>query len=151
MIQSKYAEPTDLIKFSLTPETAGLFTGQSGLDAMNAALTAASSEADAWLRSQQALPLTDWDDKLRQVVCDIAAFRLFSNYGFNPDAMQNENIIRRYNEAMKWLGLVADQKIITQYPDSDPAFLKAGPFVRTSISPVGFARLRTGFRFRRWF
>jgi phage gp36-like protein len=148
LFQPQYATANELISFSLTQELVNNI-GISVAD-MNTALQAASSEADSWLRSQQILPLTDWDAKLKQVVCDIAAFRIFGNYGYNPDAVQNSNIISRYSHAMEWLKLVADQKIITEYPDSSNLFPKAGPFVVDSRSPVGFANLCRS-RFRRGF
>lgn len=141
MNQSQYATVDELIAFSLNPETANNFSGDDGYNIMTTALTAASSEADSYLRSQQILPLTDWDAKLKQVVCDIAAYRLFTNYGYNPDAVQNDNIMNRYRQAISWLELVSKQLIIVEYPDSSATTPNAGPWVRNSKSKVGFGKV----------
>lgn len=127
-----YATISELIAFSLNPQVVKNYTFTE--ISMNAALLAASAEVNSYLTSQQILPLTDWDAKIKQVTCDIAAYRLFKQYGYDPDAIQNSNIRSCYNQAMEWLNKVADQMIIVKYPDSDPSPMKAGPFVRPNSS-----------------
>lgn len=129
-----YATIQDLLNYSLNPQVVSnyAFTEPS----MMVALLAASAEINSYLTSQQILPLTAWDAKITQVCCDIAAYRLYKQYGYDPDAIQNSNIRACYNQAMEWLNKVADQMIIVKYPDSDPSPMKAGPFVRTGSSFV---------------
>lgn len=141
---SVYASVALLISNSLTPESAANFSNT----AMQTALEVASADVDSYLRSQQILPLTDWDGKISQVTTDLAAYRLWVSYGFNPDAPQMLNVVERYRDARAWLDMVAKQLIIVDYPDSSGSNPKAGPFVRTSTSPVGFARI---CNYRRWF
>ncbi len=141
-----YATIVELQNYSLNPQVIANYNFTE--DSMNAAIAAASADVNSYLRSQQILPLTSWDAKIIQVTCDIAAYRLFKNNGFDPAAVQNANIKGCYDEAMTWLNKVAEQLIIVQYPDSSDQFLKAGPFVRTARSPVGFGQIYGGPRWR---
>ncbi len=137
MAQSQYAEVDDIVLLSLTLAAKNRF----GTSATEAALQAASSVADSYIVSQFTLPLTDWDMSLRLAVCNIAAYMLYTQFGAgNPGAPMDEMIKVRYNDALKWLAEVRDQKIFPQWTDSSgasPVTTAAGPYV-ISDEPVGF-------------
>ncbi len=130
-----YAQPSDLSALSLTPQQAARF----GETAMSASLQAASSLADVYLASQFTLPLqTDpqgWDMQLTRVVCDIAAFNLYRQFGMNPSAPDFGAVKSLYDNAMDWLKQVAVKSLSPQYVDSggSPGDVEeGGPFVITA-------------------
>lgn len=107
---------------------------------MDAALQAASSIADSYINSVFILPLTDWDMSLRIHVCNIAAYLLYCQVGFNPAAPADKLIEMRYQKALEWLQSISDEKVTPNWTDSsgaDPQSQAAGPFV-ISDPPVGF-------------
>jgi|KBSMisStaDraftv2_1062788.scaffolds.fasta_scaffold499740_2 phage gp36-like protein len=74
----------------------------------NQALGAASRLIDGFLAAQFVLPVTYWGQDVRGVCCDIAAWRLLANRGFNPSGQGgDENIRLAYEDAMKLLNLWA--------------------------------------------
>lgn len=140
MSQSQYATTTELQQLAITPAAGVRF----GSTAMDAHLQAASSIADSYIASQFELPLvTDpqgWDMSLTVAVCNIAAYRLYSQFGFNPNGQNaDEWIVQRYRDAILWLEQIRDKKIFPQWSDSGsgPTEQEAGPYVDSDI-PVGF-------------
>lgn len=140
MTQSQYATVAQLQTLAVTQAAASQF----GEPSMVAALQAASSICDGFLTSQFTLPLqTDpigWDMSLVWATCAIAAYLLYKQYGFAPQAPGDELIVRNYDDAMKWLKGVSDEVITPNYADSsgDPEGSdEAGPFVDSDL-PVGF-------------
>lgn len=140
MSQSVYATETQLISLSITQAAATRF----GNTAMDAALQAASSIADGYINSVFVLPLQTspqgWDMSLTLHVCNIAAYLLYNQFGFNPNAPQDQLIVKRYNDALAWLQSISDEKLTPNWVDSsgaDPQSQAAGPFV-ISDPPVGF-------------
>lgn len=138
--QSQYAQETDLISLSITQAAGQRF----GSIAITAALQAASSIADSYLASQFVLPLQTsprgWDMSLTLATCNIAAYLLYVQFGFNPNSPVDKLIESRYLAAIEWLKTISEKKVEPQWTDSSgstgtsPA---AGPFV-ISDAPVGF-------------
>jgi phage gp36-like protein len=91
---------------------AGAFTGVVTAD-QDAALDAASREADGFLTRRYTLPLLQFGSDLKQAVCDIAAYRILRARGFNPakGGSDSEQLRLGYQDAMKWLGQVSDGKV----------------------------------------
>lgn len=138
--QSQYAQASDLSSLALTPAAAQRF----GVIAMNAQLQAASSIADSYIVSQFTLPLQvdpqGWDMSLTMAVCNIAAYLLYVQYGFNPSAPADQFIADRYKSAILWLEQIRDKVIFPQWIDSGTTATgndEGGPFV-LSDPPVGF-------------
>lgn len=98
---TQYATRTDLEQLGLV---AGALSGIADAD-VNAALLAASSMADGYLASRygSSLPLATWPESLTQHVCAIAAFRLMSAIGFNPEDGAHVVIRMGYDDAIRWL------------------------------------------------
>ncbi|MBF0562236.1 MAG: DUF1320 domain-containing protein [Alphaproteobacteria bacterium] len=67
------------------------------------ALLRASAEIDSYLSRQYPLPLAQVPPMLKVVCCDIAVYRLWQ--------APTEDVISRYDRAVKWLRDVADGKI----------------------------------------
>lgn len=88
--------------------------------AVAAAIPAASATADSYLAARYTLPLVSWGDDLRQCVADIAAFRLISGYGYDPQGA-NGDYRQRYNDAMAWLRDVARSACTPTIVDTQPA------------------------------
>lgn len=135
MSQSQYATKADLLALSITPE----FATQLPDAAINLHLQAASSKADLYLHSQFDLPLVSWDAGLTECVCNIAAYTLLCQYGFNPNAPENQVIRQRANDSMSLLNDISTQRVTPTYVGTGNATGSAGPFVRKSHSPIGFA------------
>lgn len=129
-----YATKTDLTTLSLP---SGALTGISDLK-IDAALEAASREADGYLNVPFRLPLIAHGSDLKQKVCDMAAMTLMKARGFSPESADAEMFEAGRKAAIKWLEGVAAGKIkpigIT---DSSPGNVNAedasteqrGPFV----------------------
>ena len=69
------------------------------------ALSWASRRADNYLRKRYILPLASWSEDLKSLVCDIAAYKLLSRRGFDPEQQQNQAIKQAYLDA--WTALEA--------------------------------------------
>lgn len=132
---AQYATFAELQQLALTPANAARF-GQATCEAI---LQAASDLADSYFASQFVLPLLTWDMSLRLNVCNVAAYLLLCQFGFNPAAPADKLVEERYNRALAWFCDVRDQKIFPQWEDSGvaPGADNAGPFI-LSNPPVGF-------------
>ena len=76
-----------------------------------AAIVAASGEADGYLRSRGRLPLISWDATLTRYVVALAVYDLMSNRGFNPGQGADVQIRLRYEDAVAWLRRVGKGEI----------------------------------------
>lgn len=140
MSQSQYATSAQLTSLALTPAAANRF----GATAIEAQLQAASSICDSYIASQFTLPLVTepqgWDMSLVMATCNIAAYLLYCQYGFNPAAPADKYIQDRYQSAIAWLEQIRDKLIFPNWTDSTgdtPAFIEAGPYIE-SDPPAGF-------------
>lgn len=98
---------------------------------LDAAILDASSEADGYLSSRYALPLTSWDSSLRKAVSAIAAWNILSAMiGFSPEDETAQILRDRYTDALKWLADVAAGRID---PAIEGAAAAASPEVTRSI------------------
>jgi phage gp36-like protein len=138
--QAQYAFADDFAAMGVTAAWVQRF----GPAAINAQLKAASSFCDSYLASQFTLPLQleppGWDMSLTKVVCDIAAYQLSMQYGFNPAAPQDDLLVTRYKAAVAWLEAIRDKELFPQWVDSSPAPLtgdEGGPWA-VSDPPKGF-------------
>ncbi len=142
MAQSQYAQPSDLTALALSPAAAARF----GQTAISAQLQAASSLIDSYIVSQFTLPLqTDpqgWDMSLTRSTCNIAAYLLYVQFGFNPSTPADQAIVARYNSEISWLEQVRDKKLFPVWVDSSGSATvteEAGPYI-ISDPPVGFTQ-----------
>lgn len=73
-------------------------------------------------------------------VCWIAAWLLYTQFGYNPAAPTDELIIRRYEAAAEWLKQIRDKKIFPVWVDSggNTGTDEAGTFF-VSDPPIGFS------------
>lgn len=88
---------------------AATFTSTSTPD-KQAAIDAASSEADGYLRARYPraeLPLTTYDADLKAAVAKIATFEIVSKRGYNPNAGSDQVIVKRADDARAWLKALA--------------------------------------------
>lgn len=112
---SSYATPANLVAFGLSAQALAGFTA----DQQQAALDAASDVADGYLRSRFRLPLaTPVTADLKRAVCAVAAFDLLTSRGFNPEAGADTVVRLRYEDALKWLRDVADERVTPALSDS---------------------------------
>ncbi|HET7300109.1 MAG TPA: DUF1320 domain-containing protein [Oleiagrimonas sp.] len=90
-----YATQTDLETAFTANEIAQLMAGGRDVDV---ALTAASEEADSYLATRYAVPITanPLPEHLVEVVCDIARYRLYAGDAY-------DEVQTRYEQAVKWL------------------------------------------------
>jgi phage gp36-like protein len=142
---TQYAYKANLVSLGITPAQAARF----GDDAINAQLQAASGVADGYLPSQFTLPLVTWDMSLTLAVCQIAAYQLFCQFGFNPESPADQLITLQYKNGMKFLMDIRDKNVFPPYTDSSGAAEspdEAGVYVDSEI-PVGFTG-RGAFRRR---
>jgi phage gp36-like protein len=119
MAQSQYAEASDIVALGIPQATAARF----GTTAINAQLQAASSIADQYISASFTLPLVSWTYDLRLIVCSIAVYYLYFQYGISDNDHLIEN---RYKSALEWLGRVADKTMHPQWVDSSGSTTDGG-------------------------
>jgi phage gp36-like protein len=134
---SQYAQPSDLANYGLSAAALASFT----TDEQNAALEAASDEADGYLCNQFTLPLLAWKTDLTIKVCKIAAETLICSRGFNPEG-SDETYIMQAEAARRWLRDVSSKKTTPQVTDSSPS---SAPGVTTATGPKVFSQPTRGF------
>ena len=98
-----YATPTDLSDLGLPAGAIAAIPAGS----VTAALDAASALADDYLAKQFTLPLTSYGKSLTRAVVFIASFDLLCRQGFNPENGSDNAVKLRYDQAIKWLEMVA--------------------------------------------
>jgi phage gp36-like protein len=112
-----YATLADLSTYGAQSATFGSLSDAQKL----AALAAASSEADGYLRSRYprtALPLTQYDTALTIAVVKISTFELLRLRGFNPNAGSDAVIVKAADDARAWLKSLARGEVsIVGAPD----------------------------------
>lgn len=151
MAQSQYATTAQMQLLAITPAAFARFEAASP-GCVTAAIQAASSIADASLSSQFEMPLqtspsNGWDMSLTKVVCFLAAWDLYSTFGYNPSAPDWQIFEQRKQWADKWLDGVAKKTITPLFLDSSglaPDADRAGDFI-VSDQPVGFTDRGTNF------
>lgn len=138
--QSQYAQKADLTTLAITGAAAVRF-GDASIEAQ---LQAASSICDSYIVSQFTLPLRvdpqGWDMSLTRATCDLAAYFLYCQYGFNPNQPQDALIKAKYESQIAWLQQIKSKQIFPQWVDSGSVPVgqdEGGPFV-ISDPPVGF-------------
>lgn len=133
-LQSQYATVVELQTLAITPAAAARYG-----NACEDVLKAASSVIDSYIVSQFKLPLTSWDMSLTLAACNIAAYLLACQFGFNPAAPGDQLVKLRYDQAISWLVEIREKKIFPQWEDSGlaPTENEAGLYVLTD-RPVGF-------------
>lgn len=121
-----YADPADLNSTLSVKALQGFSDAQKVKE-----IAAASSEADGYLASRVALPLTAWGEDLRRHVCSIAGYRLILGRGFNPAEGANEALRLAYEDAMRWLRDVSHGTV--NLPK--PPYADSGVAASSSIGP----------------
>lgn len=101
-------------------------------------LVSASGKASSYLAKQYTFPLVSWGDDVREAVVAIAVYTLMSRRGFNPANPGDQAIVKRYDDAIRWLegvakGLVEPSDIVDATPTEDAG----GPLV-ASDEPLGW-------------
>ncbi len=104
-----YATRDDLFS---TQMPAGTFTDfdEAYPDAIPRALIGATADCEDALNVRYVMPLTAWPESLKERVGAIAAYRAMSARGFQPNGT-DELIVKRYDDANKWLMQVATGKL----------------------------------------
>lgn len=121
-----YATRTDLANFMRAPVLA-----RASIVQQDAALDASADEANGFLRSRFFLPLATHGAALTRHVCNMAAYDLIFQLGFNPDGGADPNWRLRREDAIDWLKAVSNNKIT---PDGMTS--GARPSVNTDGSPI---------------
>jgi phage gp36-like protein len=99
------------------------------------ALVWASSVCDMYLRKRHKLPLVAWEEDLRALVCDLAAWRILKRKGFNPNAPAHQAIVKSYDEAILTLKDLVKGLIELGVTDSSPDLDEEGPLAAFDTAP----------------
>lgn len=116
MVAPVYATVDDLTASAMSPEA----LKRTDPAAIEVALSQASRTADIYLGQRYALPLVSWGDDLRQIVAQIAAFRLMSRRGWNPEDRANVGMVTLYKEALATLKAVSVGNATLSVVDTSP-------------------------------
>jgi phage gp36-like protein len=119
---SSYATPADLYAYG-APESA---FGDVDPTAVQAALDAASTQADGYLANRFTLPVVTPSQDLKAAVCQIAAWNLLRRRGFNPEDLGAQAIRTGYEDAERWLRGVSKGEITPQLTDSSAGVAPPG-------------------------
>lgn len=98
-----YASRTDLAQLGLV----GAALVNVPPETQDAALLSACATADSYLQSRYILPLTQWGADLKRAVCHIAAYDLMTARGYGMVSGPDENVRKRYLDALAWLDEVS--------------------------------------------
>ena len=79
----------------------------SATDDIDLALEAASDQISEAFPSSWVLPLTQWSKSVTEKTCEIAAYKLLSVRGYNPAAGADPIVRLNYEDALKWVEMVA--------------------------------------------
>ena len=121
---AQYVTEAEFLDQGLPSET---FSGL-GTPTIDAALMWASSFADSHLRKRHKLPLVSWGDDLRQLVTDVAAWRLLKRHGFNPGSGSDASVVKAFDDAVNMLRDVAKGLVELDVVDSSsPELDEEGP------------------------
>lgn len=103
-VRQVYASLADLHRLALNAE--GLV--KVSLDDQMQAIAAASDVATSYLRKAPSvsLPLLGWGGDLAEAVVKIAAYNLQSAKGYQPTSDQENELRKRYLDALRWLALL---------------------------------------------
>lgn len=117
-----YATRTDLTNIGLL----GAALANVSTGAQDEALQAASAVADSYLQSHYVLPLVQWGYDLVRAVCCIAAWDCLTARGFSPQSQGDQNVYKRYEDAINWLdevskGLQSPANIVDSSTPATPA------------------------------
>lgn len=121
MSAPSYANLSDLYRFGLPSAALGSLDDST----KQAALDARSLYAQGKLAGRYHMPLIAWDDSLTMAVCQMTAYDLLCNRGYNPANPADENVRRRFEDADKWLTSVARLEIspdLTPTPEQSPDY-----------------------------
>ena len=88
--------------------------GAGGVDVprLDAALARASRMADTYISVRESVPVSSPSDDLIGAVMDMARFYLYDNQA-------TEEVVRRYDQAVKWLGDISAGRAILSPPDGE--------------------------------
>lgn len=96
-----YATPTDFYAFGIPAIAVGV---TDPVDLLARCLLAASSEANAKIPREYALPIKyPYPDSLKMRVSEIAAYKFISQRGFDPDDPADKELKTNSDAARKWL------------------------------------------------
>lgn len=126
---SQYATTTELAQFAMGSVA---LTGISTND-QDAALQAASDEADGYLKARYAVPVTVYGKDLRDHVCAMAQYRLLVRKTFSPDGSKTA-IRQLYEDAIAWLTKISKGVITLSGDQVTPAPEYALPRVTTTTA-----------------
>jgi phage gp36-like protein len=127
---TQYATTTDLSQIGILAQALANVPGP----ALTEALQAASAVCDSYLQDQFTLPLTSWGYDLVRAACTIAAWDALTVRGYSPQSNGDQNIYKRYQDAIAWLEDVAKgTKKPSQVVDSST------PAAPSDGEAVGFA------------
>lgn len=102
-----YAKRSDLGLIGIQDEALEDVT----IEKLAACLLSSTSDADDALNTIYPLPLETWPSSLKQRCADIATWRVMKAIGFQPQG--SDEIIRMsFEDAVKWLSMVAQRKIV---------------------------------------
>lgn len=102
---TQYVAPAQLVLYGLNRNA----IQKVSLDEQNAACAAASATADSYFRGRYPLPFLSYDVDITMRVAHVAIWLLLSSRGRNPESGYDDQIDKRYEEALAWFGCVQRQ------------------------------------------
>ena len=123
MAGTVYATQAQLKQLGISPAAiANVASGD-----IDVALQAASDRISEAFPAQWKLPLTQWSMSITEKTCEIAAYKLLSVRGYNPAAGADPIVRLNYEDAMKWIEMVAKGLLTPDVTDSSTMPVEGQP------------------------
>jgi phage gp36-like protein len=109
-----YCSSADLSQYGIRAEALG------NIDAsiLQVNIAAASDVIDSYLRSRFTLPLLAWGSDITAACAGIAVYKILKVRGFNSARASDEVIKDAYDEAIKWLVDISNERAMPNVTDS---------------------------------
>lgn len=102
-----YVTEQEFLDLGLPIEALSKLTTQQ----IEAALSYASRFADSYFVKRYPVPLVTYGEDVKRIIIDIAQYDLMAYRGFRPGSGADEIIVKRRDDALDWLKLVARKEV----------------------------------------
>ena len=111
-----YCSSADLSQYGIRAEALG------NIDAsiLQVNIAAASDVIDSYLRSRFTLPLLTWGSDITAACASIAVYKIIRVRGLNSARASDEVIKDAYDEAIRWLVDISNERAMPNVTDSSP-------------------------------
>jgi len=130
-----YCLSADLSQYGIRAEALG------NIDAsiLQVNIAAASDVIDSYLRSRFTLPLLTWGSDITAACANIAVYKILTVRGFNSARGADEVIRQSYEDAIKWLVDISNERAMPDVTDSSSGSQQGEPSGGGTVQVTSYA------------